>query len=94
MSSEPPVVDPLRGIRVSLFLMAAVAVGAALWFGKQLFLPIVLAVLLTLLLTPAVDFAERFWMPRWLGSLIVVDTDTPDADAAKEIRAHLASPWR
>ncbi|NLD67436.1 MAG: AI-2E family transporter [Limnobacter sp.] len=85
--------NPLRGIRVSLFLMAAVAVGAALWFGKQLFLPIVLAVLLTLLLTPAVDFAERFWMPRWLGSLIVVVALLAGAAAAATQLAAPAQQW-
>ena len=93
MSSQPPVADPLRGIRVSLFLVALVAVGAALWCGKQLFLPVVLAVLLTLLLTPAVDFAERFWMPRWLGSLFVVVALLAGAAGAVTQLAAPAQQW-
>lgn len=60
------------GMRVSLGVLALVAGGAALTAGKTLLLPIVLAILLTLLLTPAVTFTDRLRLPRWLGSLIVV----------------------
>jgi len=60
------------GMRVSLGVLALVAGGAALTAGKTLLMPIVLAILLTLLLTPAVSFTDRLRLPRWLGSLIVV----------------------
>ncbi|MFP5405995.1 MAG: AI-2E family transporter, partial [Gammaproteobacteria bacterium] len=64
--------DFWSGARVSLRVLAVFAAVAGLWFGEALFLPIVLAVLLTLLLTPAVDLSDRLGLPRWLGALIVV----------------------
>jgi predicted PurR-regulated permease PerM len=60
------------GMRVSLGVLALVAGAAALSAGQALFLPIVLAILLALLLTPAVDLVERLRLPRWLGALLVV----------------------
>ena len=60
------------GMRVSLGVLALVAGAAALSAGQALLLPIVLAILLALLLTPAVDLVERLRLPRWLGALLVV----------------------
>jgi predicted PurR-regulated permease PerM len=65
-------VGAARGVRVSLAVLALVSGAAALWMGQSLFLPIVIAVLLTLLLTPAVDFTDRIGVPRWLGAALVV----------------------
>jgi predicted PurR-regulated permease PerM len=61
-----------RGVRASLAVLALVSGAAALSLGQSLFLPIVIAILLTLLLTPAVDFTDRIGLPRWLGSAVVV----------------------
>lgn len=76
MPARPPAVveswPGWPGMRVSLGLLALVAGGAALSAAQALFLPIVLAILLALLLTPAVDFIERLRLPRWLGALLVV----------------------
>ncbi len=67
-------VDLWSGARASLRLLAVFAVVAGLWFAEALFLPVVLAILLTLLLTPAVDIMDRLRLPRWLGALVVVVT--------------------
>src|SRR5690606_20736506 len=71
-AGEPVAAAPGRTARASLAVLALVAVAVALSLGQALFLPIVLAVLLTLLLTPAVDLADRLGLPRWLGALLVV----------------------
>src|SRR5690606_15955362 len=44
----------------------------ALSAAQGLLFPIVLAILLALLLTPAVDFTDRMRLPRWLGALVVM----------------------
>src|SRR5690606_41652975 len=72
---EPTVVDSWPGWpgrRISLGVLALVAGIAGLSAGEALLLPILLGILLTLLLTPAVDFLERIRLPRWLGALLVV----------------------
>jgi predicted PurR-regulated permease PerM len=60
------------GMRLSLTILAIVAGAAALSAAQGLLFPIVLAILLALLLTPAVDFTDRLRLPRWLGALVVV----------------------
>lgn len=45
---------------------------AALHAGRPFLLPVVIAVLLALLLSPAVALLERLHVPRWLGALAVV----------------------
>lgn len=60
------------GMRLSLTILAIVAGGAALSAAQGLLFPIVLAILLALLLTPAVDFTDRLRLPRWLGALLVM----------------------
>src|SRR5262245_10900789 len=41
-----------------------VTIVAALYFARDLLIPLVLAVLLTFVLTPAVTFMQRWRMPR------------------------------
>lgn len=60
------------GMRLSLTILAIVAGAAALSAAQGLLFPIVLAILLALLLTPAVDLTDRLRLPRWLGALLVV----------------------
>lgn len=59
-------------LRISLIILTLIAAATAIRFAKALLLPIVLAVLLTLLLTPVVNQLDRLRLPRWLGALIVV----------------------
>ncbi len=60
------------GMRLSLTILAIVAGAAALSAAQGLLFPIVLAILLALLLTPAVDLTDRLRLPRLLGALLVV----------------------
>ena len=77
----PPQPEPARrvrppsgwiGLRVGINVLALAAAGVVLWFGKGLLLPVVLAILLTLLLNPAVSLVERARLPRWLAALMVL----------------------
>jgi AI-2 transport protein TqsA len=52
----------------SLFVLAAVALGAALYFMRPVLVPLVLAVLLSYLITPVVDFIQvRLKVHRAIG---------------------------
>jgi predicted PurR-regulated permease PerM len=45
---------------------------AALYAGREIVLPVVLATILNLLLQPALRVLERFYLPRMLGALILI----------------------
>jgi predicted PurR-regulated permease PerM len=53
-------------------LIAVVATVAALYFGKDIFLPLAVAVLLTFALAPVVSWLRRFRMPKVAAVLAVV----------------------
>jgi predicted PurR-regulated permease PerM len=55
-----------------LGMVAAVIAVATLYFARVVFIPLALALLFTLLLTPVVTFLEKIWMPRILAILLVV----------------------
>ncbi len=56
-----------------LFLLVAIiAVVAALYFAKQILLPLALATLLSFLLTPLANRIERFHLPRIPATILVV----------------------
>ncbi|MCD6679946.1 MAG: AI-2E family transporter [Burkholderiaceae bacterium] len=68
---EPTVDEPLA-MRMAIGVMATIAVVAALWAGKALLMPVAFAVVLTLLLTPAVAFLNRFGLPSWLAAAVTI----------------------
>jgi predicted PurR-regulated permease PerM len=86
---------------VSLVILATLAVIAALVAGRDLLVPVALALLFTLLLRPAVRVLERFGMPTALASLlvllfalavvggVVLAVERPIVDFAHEIPATL-----
>jgi predicted PurR-regulated permease PerM len=60
----------VRGVfQGGLFMLALLA---ALYAGREIVLPIVLAIILDLLLQPAVRLLERLHVPRMLGALLVI----------------------
>src|SRR6059058_3427862 len=64
---------PPRGLRTtSLVIVAVVASAFALYFGREFFVPIVFAVLLSALLRPLVGKLERLGLPTAIGASIIV----------------------
>jgi len=61
--------DPQSFFLGGLFLLALLA---AFYAASDIVLPVVLAIVLKLLLHPAVRFAERLHVPRFLGALLVL----------------------
>jgi predicted PurR-regulated permease PerM len=57
-----------------LGVVVAVVAVATLYFARVVFVPLALALLVTVLLTPVLTFLERIWLPRLLAIFIVVAT--------------------
>src|SRR3954468_6160268 len=56
-----------------LFILAAMITAlAALYFAREILLPVALAILLSFLLTPLANRLERWRIPRMLSVLLVV----------------------
>jgi predicted PurR-regulated permease PerM len=63
--------SPVPGSAISSVLMAVVLVGV-LYFGRDVLVPIVLAVLMSFVLAPFVAFLQRLYCPRIAAVLLVV----------------------
>lgn len=69
---EPPVDEqPASGIG-AVRVIAVIFSLAACWLASDLLVPVMLAMMLALLGNPLVSRLARMWIPRWLGSLVVV----------------------
>ncbi len=67
------VADPSRVVSLSLVVLAAVAVAVALAYTRALMVPFVLAIFITYLVTPLVEFLRRrLRLPRVLSVLIAL----------------------
>ena len=53
-------------------VLVAAAIVAALYFGREVLLPMALAVLLSFVLAPAVKLVQRLYLPRFVAVTIVV----------------------
>lgn len=62
----------LRSLTVATWLVAGLAVVAALYFARTLFIPVTLACVIGLVLAPIVRMLCRFGLPRSLASALVV----------------------
>ncbi len=63
---------PGRAITLPLGILAAVAAGAALFVAKDLFMPILVAILLALTLSPVVRYLERRRIPPPLTAFVLM----------------------
>jgi predicted PurR-regulated permease PerM len=63
---------PAPSYRVPVRIIALVVGLAACWLARGLLIPVMLAMLLALLANPLVTRLCRLWLPRWLGSMLVV----------------------
>jgi predicted PurR-regulated permease PerM len=68
----PPLQGPLGVIAVSSTGLLLLAFFYTLYFGKEFFLPITLAVMLNFLLTPAVRALKRAGVPPPLGAAVIL----------------------
>jgi predicted PurR-regulated permease PerM len=62
----------LPALRLLVGLLIAALVIAALYFGRDILIPLALAVLLGFLLDPAVSRIKRWGLPRMAATLLVV----------------------
>lgn len=83
----------VRGIRRALNLLVAIAMIACLYFGRDFFLPVVLAVLFALVLRPASRALKRLGVPTLLGAALIVMTLAGMLGAAFYFAAGPAHKW-
>jgi predicted PurR-regulated permease PerM len=63
---------PPERATVSVRILAMLAVGALLYFGHAVFIPIALAILFALILTAPVEALHRLGLPRALSAVLVL----------------------
>jgi predicted PurR-regulated permease PerM len=63
---------PAAAATTSLRIIAAAIVIAGLYYASSILITLIFAVFIAFVLEPPVRLMERFGIPRWLGSLLVV----------------------
>jgi len=91
-SQQPAQVHPLvaivPGLRWMVGLLIAALVIVGLYFGREILIPLALAVLLGFLLDPAVTRLHRWGMPRLAAALLVVAVSPTAHREAETAKAH------
>lgn len=93
--SPVPVEDasaPAPG-RGAVRLIALIFSLTACWLARDLLVPIMLAMLLALLGNPMVTRLAKVWIPRWLGSLVVVIGGLVVAGSLASLLVGPATDW-
>ena len=70
LSGIPPIWR--LGAMISTLAMGALALVAALYFGRPVLLPVVAALIIGITLSPAVEFATRFNIPASVSAVLLV----------------------
>ena len=76
-TGSPPEVSASRlsaysGTEIAHFLLLALALLYTLYFARSLLMPLVVALLLTLLLSPLVNALKRFHIPRSISAILLL----------------------
>jgi predicted PurR-regulated permease PerM len=80
-------------LRKAVILLSLLAVGAVLYVGRDVFIPVAVALFLALLLTPAVDRLQRWHLPRGLAVAVVMLVVFAAASAAINAIWTPATDW-
>ena len=91
MSVPTPLADTT--LRKAVILLSFLAVGAVLYVAKGVFIPVAVALFLSLLLTPAVDRLQRWRLPRALAVAVVMFVVFAAAAAAVNAVWTPATEW-
>jgi len=67
-----PAEDEPPSYRAPVRLIALIVSLGACWLASGLLIPVMLAMLIALLCNPLVARLRKLWIPRWIGSLLVV----------------------
>ena len=91
MSTPIPLSDTT--LRKAVILLSVLAVGVVLYFARDIFIPVALALFLALLLTPAVDRLHRWHISRGLAVAIVMLVVIAASAAAINAAWRPATEW-
>lgn len=98
-STPPPHLRPpdirrdVQSIRRSLTVLAVLAVAAALYLARDIVLPVMLAILLTLALRPLSRALGRIGVPSIIGAGLIVLTLFAGLNASVYVAAEPAGQW-
>jgi len=74
--SSPTSLDSLlvevRAVRRLLFYLLLIGAGTVLYFGQDVFLPVVLGILISLALLPPVAYLKKLYVPYPVGAILIV----------------------
>jgi predicted PurR-regulated permease PerM len=71
-SGLPPVIRRTELVAFALIALLVICIVAVLWAAKAFFLPVVMALVVGTMLSPAASFLERYRIPRSLGAVLIV----------------------
>lgn len=91
MSVPTPLADTT--LRKAVILLSFLAVGAVLYFAREVVIPVAVALFLSLLLTPAVDRLQRWRLPRAIAVAVVMIVVFAAAAAAVNAVWTPATEW-
>lgn len=66
--------NPQLVTAVSLTVIAVIALGVTFWAARDILMPIAVALVFSVLLTPLCAFLERLWLPRPLAAILSLVT--------------------
>lgn len=92
-SLEPPKTLPIRRSPMAVRILAAALVGALLYFAHTAFVPIVMAILFSLILSTPVEALHRHGLPRSAAAVLVLVLLALGAGAAVNLLRAPAEAW-
>jgi len=81
------------GLKVPLWGLFIISLMSTLYMAKSVFIPIFLATLIALLLSPVVKFMNRFYIPRAVGSAIIIILATTTISTSLNYLADPVGTW-
>ncbi|HEY0340405.1 MAG TPA: hypothetical protein VGC34_06345, partial [Steroidobacteraceae bacterium] len=94
-TNDPPAGPPRHMARASraLLVLATVTVGALLYFGHEVFIPVALALLFAMVLSNAVEGLHRLGLPRAVSAFLMLLILITGIGAATDALIEPAQKW-
>jgi predicted PurR-regulated permease PerM len=92
MEAKDTTEDAIRSSR-ALVALAALAIGALLYFAHAVFIPVILALLLSLILSTAVEALRRIGLPRAVSAFILMAIILGSVGGVVDVLIEPAQQW-
>ena len=85
--------DKLSGLTIPIWGLFIISLLSILYFAKAIFIPIFLATLIAFMLSPLIELLRKFYVPRALGSAIIIIVVTGLIAVSANYLADPAADW-